>query len=104
MSTSARKPIAATMAIGSSKKVRLPSSSQSRKTKNIQGYLVFMVREKVDDAKLIMIMYLQTGFKEKIVQMYEVLLRGEDPQISFGQQFWNEFFLLKPKVGNKNTW
>ena len=30
--------------------------------------------------------------------MYEVLLRGEDPQISFGQQFWNEFFLLKPKV------
>ena len=66
--------------------------------------IIFMVREKVDDAKLIMIMYLQTGFKEKIVQMYEVLLRGEDPQISFGQQFWNEFFLLKPKVGNKNTW
>ena len=30
--------------------------------------------------------------------MYEVLLRGEDPQIVFGQQFWNEFFLLKPKV------
>ena len=58
----------------------------------------------MDDAKLIIIMYLQTGFKEKIVQMYEVLLRGEDPQISFGQQFWNEFFLLKPKVGNKNTW
>lgn len=59
MSTSARKPIGASMAIGSSKKA---------------------------------------AFKEKIVQMYEVLLRGEDPQIVFGQQFWNEFFLLKPKV------
>lgn len=61
MSTSARKPIAATMAMGSSKKA---------------------------------------GFKEKIVQMYEVLLRGDDPQIAFGQQFWNEFFLLKPKVSH----
>ena len=40
----------------------------------------------------------KAAFKEKIVQMYEVLLRGEDPQISCGQQFWNEFFLLKPKA------
>ena len=35
--------------------------------------------------------------------MYEVLLRGEDPEIVFGQQFWNEFFLLKPKVSNKQN-
>jgi len=33
--------------------------------------------------------------------MYEVLLRGEEPQMTFGQQFWNEFFLLKPKVNTK---
>ena len=59
MSTPARKPIGASMALGSSKK---------------------------------------TAFKEKIVQMYEVLLKGEDPLTVFGQQFWNEFFLLKPKV------
>ncbi len=31
--------------------------------------------------------------------MYDVLLKGEDPAKScFGDQFWNEFFLLRPKV------
>ena len=38
------------------------------------------------------------AFKEKVVQMYEVLLRGEDPVTSFGPNFWCDFFLLKPKV------
>ena len=40
-------------------------------------------------------------FKEKVVQMYEVLLRGEDPTTSgFGANFWSDFFLLKPKTGH----
>ncbi len=29
--------------------------------------------------------------------MYDVILRGEDPH-SFGEAFWAEFFLLRPKV------
>jgi len=37
-------------------------------------------------------------FKEKIVQIYEAFFRGED--ISAGNpNIWDEFFLLKPKVG-----
>ena len=40
-------------------------------------------------------------FKEKVVQMYEVLLRGEDPTVTgFGANFWSDFFLLKPKTGH----
>ncbi len=39
--------------------------------------------------------------REKIVQMYDVLLRGDDPtSSSFGQPFWSEFFLLKPKISH----
>ncbi len=40
------------------------------------------------------------AFKEKIVQMYDVLLRGEDPRRSsaFGDTFWAEFFLVRPKM------
>lgn len=37
-------------------------------------------------------------FKEKIVQIYETLLKGETLP-SCNTQFWNEFFLLKPKTG-----
>ena len=42
------------------------------------------------------------GFKEKVVQMYEVLLRGDDPSLhpSFGSNFWSDFFLLKPKTSH----
>nr|SVE70289.1 EOG090X027A [Daphnia similis]SVE70913.1 EOG090X027A [Daphnia similis]SVE71544.1 EOG090X027A [Daphnia similis]SVE72177.1 EOG090X027A [Daphnia similis] len=36
--------------------------------------------------------------KEKIVQIYEAFFRGED-QASGNSNFWDEFFLLKPKVG-----
>nr|CAG4646860.1 EOG090X027A [Megafenestra aurita]SVE92257.1 EOG090X027A [Megafenestra aurita] len=36
--------------------------------------------------------------KEKIVQIYEAFFRGED-QSSGNPNFWDEFFLLKPKVG-----
>nr|SVE74990.1 EOG090X027A [Daphnia dolichocephala] len=36
--------------------------------------------------------------KEKIVQIYEAFFRGED-QASGNPNFWDEFFLLKPKVG-----
>lgn len=36
--------------------------------------------------------------------MYEVLLKGENPtSSSFGQTFWAEFFLLKPKVNYFET-
>ncbi|XP_018578571.1 UPF0668 protein C10orf76 homolog [Anoplophora glabripennis] len=37
-------------------------------------------------------------FKEKVVQIYECLLKGED--VSQNELFWDEFFLLKPKVTN----
>lgn len=36
-------------------------------------------------------------FKEKVVQIYECLLKGEDIS-NHNVQFWKEFFLLKPKV------
>lgn len=35
--------------------------------------------------------------KEKVVYIYELLLRGENPAQSNGE-FWNEFFLLQPNV------
>eukprot|EP00095_Tigriopus_kingsejongensis_P007666 maker-scaffold156_size297567-snap-gene-0.24 protein:Tk07666 transcript:maker-scaffold156_size297567-snap-gene-0.24-mRNA-1 annotation:"hypothetical protein L798_14922" len=39
----------------------------------------------------------KTAFKEKILQMYELLWRAEDPKL--GQPaFWDEFFLLRPKT------
>ncbi|XP_060523936.1 armadillo-like helical domain-containing protein 3 [Cylas formicarius] len=38
-------------------------------------------------------------FKEKVVQIYETILRGEDIDQS-NILFWDEFFLLKPKVVN----
>jgi hypothetical protein len=31
--------------------------------------------------------------KEKVVYIYEMILRGEDPKKDF-DEFWNEFFLL----------
>ncbi|ODM95975.1 hypothetical protein Ocin01_10702 [Orchesella cincta] len=34
--------------------------------------------------------------KEKIIQIYEQLLQGEDPSLA-NSNFWDEFFLLKPK-------
>jgi hypothetical protein len=43
----------------------------------------------------------KSPLREKIVQMYDVLLRGEDPSLSsFGDTFWAEFFLLKPKISH----
>nr|CAG4641506.1 EOG090X027A [Eurycercus lamellatus] len=36
--------------------------------------------------------------KEKVVQIYEAFFRGED-QSAGNPNFWDEFFLLKPKVG-----
>ncbi|KAG8230648.1 hypothetical protein J437_LFUL010665, partial [Ladona fulva] len=35
--------------------------------------------------------------KEKIVQIYESFFRGDDPSLG-NPNFWDEFFLLKPKV------
>lgn len=35
--------------------------------------------------------------KEKVVYIYELLLRGENPAQS-NSEFWNEFFLLQPNV------
>ena len=35
--------------------------------------------------------------KEKVVYIYEVLMRGEDPR-NDNAQFWEEFFLLQPNV------
>ncbi|CAG0914518.1 unnamed protein product [Notodromas monacha] len=40
---------------------------------------------------------IRKSFKEKIVQYYEALFRGEDPSIG-NASFWDEFFLLKPKI------
>lgn len=40
--------------------------------------------------------------KEKVVYIYELLLRGEDPAQSNGE-FWNEFFLLQPNVESLET-
>jgi hypothetical protein len=40
----------------------------------------------------------KAALKEKIVQMYDVLLRGDDPEAS-SPSFWAEFFLLRPKTG-----
>ena len=46
----------------------------------------------------------KAALKEKIVQMYEVLGRGEEPERSaFGETFWAEFFLLRPKVREVQT-
>lgn len=38
--------------------------------------------------------------KEKITQMYECLVRGDDTDrhSTFGTNFWAEFFLLRPKI------
>ncbi|CAH2002267.1 unnamed protein product [Acanthoscelides obtectus] len=36
-------------------------------------------------------------FKEKVVQIYECLLKGDDVS-QHNALFWDEFFLLKPKV------
>ena len=38
--------------------------------------------------------------KEKITQMYECLTRGDDTDRhpTFGNNFWAEFFLLRPKI------
>ncbi|KAJ8952699.1 hypothetical protein NQ318_021015 [Aromia moschata] len=38
-------------------------------------------------------------FKEKVVQIYECLFKGEDVS-HHNALFWDEFFLLKPKVAN----
>ncbi|XP_037943088.1 armadillo-like helical domain-containing protein 3 [Teleopsis dalmanni] len=35
--------------------------------------------------------------KEKVVYIYELFFRGEDPTID-SPEFWNEFFLLQPNV------
>lgn len=35
--------------------------------------------------------------KEKVVYIYELLFRGEDPSNN-NSEFWNEFFLLQPNV------
>lgn len=35
--------------------------------------------------------------KEKVVYIYELLFRGEDP-IKNNIEFWNEFFLLQPNI------
>jgi len=40
--------------------------------------------------------------KEKVVYIYELLLRGEDPTNN-NPEFWNEFFLLQPNVDNLET-
>ncbi|XP_049813161.1 armadillo-like helical domain-containing protein 3 [Schistocerca nitens] len=37
--------------------------------------------------------------KEKVVQIYESFFRGEDPTVG-NTNFWEEFFLLKPKVSH----
>ena len=43
----------------------------------------------------------KSPLREKIVQMYDVLLKGENPtSSSFGESFWSEFFLLKPKINH----
>ena len=43
----------------------------------------------------------KSPMREKIVQMYDVLLKGETPSASsFGETFWSEFFLLKPKIAH----
>ena len=43
----------------------------------------------------------KSPLREKIVQMYDVLLKGENPTSStFGETFWSEFFLLKPKINH----
>merc|ERR1712227_987427 len=43
----------------------------------------------------------KSPMREKIVQMYDVLLKGEPPSTSsFGETFWSEFFLLKPKINH----
>lgn len=43
----------------------------------------------------------KSPLREKIVQMYDVLLRGDNPtSSSFGESFWSEFFLLKPKINH----
>ena len=35
----------------------------------------------------------------KIIQMYDLLLKGENlNESSFGETYWSEFYLLKPKV------
>lgn len=35
--------------------------------------------------------------KEKVVYIYELLFRGEDPTNN-NKEFWNEFFLLQPNI------
>lgn len=35
--------------------------------------------------------------KEKIVYIYEIFFRGEDPSQN-NAEFWNEFFLLQPNI------
>ena len=46
----------------------------------------------------------KSPLREKIVQMYDVLLKGEPPSTSsFGDTFWSEFFLLKPKINHFET-
>ena len=46
----------------------------------------------------------KSPLREKIVQMYDVLLKGENPTASsFGESFWSEFFLLKPKINHFET-
>lgn len=35
--------------------------------------------------------------KEKVVYIYELFFRGEDPTAQ-NAEFWNEFFLLQPNV------
>ena len=37
--------------------------------------------------------------QEKIVQMYDLLLKGDDPEdAAQNDRFWPEFFLLRPKI------
>ena len=35
--------------------------------------------------------------KEKVVYIYELFFKGEDPSLE-NAEFWNEFFLLQPNV------
>lgn len=36
----------------------------------------------------------KAALKEKVLQAYETLLRGDNPEV-MNKNFWNEFFLLK---------
>lgn len=41
----------------------------------------------------------KTAFKEKILQMYDLLLKGDKSPTHTQPEFWAQFFLLRPKIG-----